>query len=296
MGAFTAHLLEFISAVLTAWRTLIAGLIFFVASLPTNFLSAPARERIDRFIPPEIRRRGLKWVAGAFLFFACFQAWDTEHTARITAQNILPEDLVASFEMNNSSNLSNELNEIKVLFNNKGSRPAVVDEISLIVNLFHDEANDVAMRSDVCDDPSMLAAASLHLMGENVVSHHPINLLKEQNVSFYYYNADHYVIDGSVAGPPIVIDAGKSRGVSTYFKTDRPNIKDYNVIVWCPVLRFFDNDGRSYFTVCKGSLVATLRDGSTSGPYALPPVQILPPPPNNTTIYYSCLPASPLEK
>jgi hypothetical protein len=293
MGAYPADLLEFISAVLSAWRTLVAGLIFFVASLPTNFLSAPARERIDRLISPEFRRRGLKWVAGAFLFFACFQAWDTEHTARIAAQNIVPEDLVASFEMNNSSNLSNELNEIKVLFNNKGSRSAVVDEISLIVNQFHDEANDVGMRNDICDDPSMLMAASLHLMGGNVVPHHVINLVKEQNVSFYYYNADRYVIDGSVAAPPIVIDAGKSRGVSAYFKTDRPNTKDYNAIVWCPVLRFFDKDGHSYFTVCKGSLVATLKNGSASGPYALPPVQILPPPSNNTTMYYSCQRASP---
>jgi hypothetical protein len=180
--------------------------------------------------------------------------------------NIPQENLIASFEMDNSSNLKSDLNEIMAVFNNNGTRPSVVDNVALIINYFSDESNSVGLRNDICDDPTVIIAASLYEGGISAVRHQVVDLNKERGVSLYYYKADHYVIDGgSVTGPPIVIDPGKSRAVSTYFKVDRPNISGMNAIAWCPVLRFFDKDGHSYLTVCKGSMFASIKDGGWAG-------------------------------
>jgi hypothetical protein len=147
------------------------------------------------------------------------------------------------------------------------------------------------MRNDICDDPGISQSASLFLSGVNVVPHAIVNLDKEQNVSIYYYKADRYLVDGLQTEPPIAIDAGKSRGVTINFKVDRSNINGNRAVVWCPVIRFFDNSGRVYFSVCKGSIVVANKNSYGSGPYALPPVRLLPPPPNNTMMYYECRPA-----
>jgi hypothetical protein len=82
VGSLFSHFFEFILAVASAWKTLVAGVIFFAASLPNNLLSSNHREKLDRFAAPETRRKALLWIAGLCLFFACFQAWDSEHQDR----------------------------------------------------------------------------------------------------------------------------------------------------------------------------------------------------------------------
>jgi hypothetical protein len=57
------------------------------------------------------------------------------------------------------------MNEIRVLFYNKGSKSSVIDDISLIVNQFHDEANDVGLRNDICNDQAISGATLLYQSG-----------------------------------------------------------------------------------------------------------------------------------
>jgi hypothetical protein len=86
VGTFFSHLVEFIIAVASAWKTLVASAIFFAASFPKNILSSERQDQIDKFISPETRRKGLVWISGLFLLFACFQAWESEHQARLATE------------------------------------------------------------------------------------------------------------------------------------------------------------------------------------------------------------------
>ena len=223
------------------------------------------------------------------MFIATFLAWREQHNIANGAAN-RPQELIASFTMDNSLNIANDLNQIEVIIYNNGIKSSIIYSISLIINYFNDDKNDVLMRNDICDDPVIAQFASFFQLG-NVVPHVTTNINKEQNVSLYYYKADRYVVDGSSIAPPIVIDAGKSRGLSAYFKVDRSKNNGSNAVVWCPVIKLFDNNGHAFFTVCRGSIIASTKNGGYgSGPYALPPVILLPPPPNNTMIYYVCRP------
>jgi hypothetical protein len=255
-------------------------------------LSPRLYDWINTKLSEPTRRRAEITVFFCGMFVATFLAWRDQYNISrdLEAHSRPPEDLIASFMMDNLLNTTNDLNEIKLVLNNNGAKSAVIDSISLIINYFSDDKNDAAMRNDICDDPAISQSASLFLSGINVVPHTVINLDKERNVSIYYYKADRYLVDGLQADPPIAIDAGKSRGITTYFKVDRSNSNGKTAVVWCPVIRFLDNGGRVYFSVCKGSIVVINKTGYGSGPYALSRVRLLPPPPNNTMMYYECRP------
>jgi hypothetical protein len=97
MELLFSHLLEFVLAVLSGWKTLMAGVIFFAASLPNNLLSPKHREEVDRFVAPETRRRILLGLSGLCLFLACFQAWDSEHRDVRSLSDSQKTKLVAEF-------------------------------------------------------------------------------------------------------------------------------------------------------------------------------------------------------
>jgi hypothetical protein len=281
-------LLSYLSAIWGNARWLLAGGPYFVDTAIKRVAPRFHNYVNTKFSEPARRRAEIS-VFFCGMFIATFLAWREQHNVALEAAN-RPQELIASFTMDNSLNLANDLNKIEVIIYNNGTKSSVIDSISLIMNYFSDNKNDVMTRNDICDDPGIAEAASFFEAGMNIVPHEVININKEQNVSLYYYKADRYVTDGASIDPPIVIDAGKSRGLSAYFKVDRSKNNGSNAVVWCPVVKLFDSNGHSFFTVCKGSIIASTKNGYGSGPYALPPVRLLPPPPNNTAIYYDCKP------
>jgi hypothetical protein len=300
-------LLSYLSAIWGNARLLLTAGPYFADAVIKRLLPRFHNWINTKFSEPARRRVEIA-VFFCGIFIATFLAWRDQHEivrdleaskAQLKDElekrsgdkdNRPTEDLVASFVMDNSLNMTNDLNEIRVVFYNNGTKPSVIDSVSLIINYFDDEHNDVNARNDICNDPVITEFASLFESGMSIVPHVVTNLDKEQKVSLNYYKADRYIIDGSITGPPIIVDAGKSRVLTASFKVDRSKINGNNAVVWCPTVRLFDKDGHAFLTVCKGSMVALLKNGSTSGPYALPPVRLLPPPPNNTTSQYACRP------
>jgi hypothetical protein len=84
-SSFIAPLFEFALAVAAHWYALTVGIIFVIASFAENFLPRNLREWIMNKLgtdsPKWVRRLGV-----AFLFLACFQAWNDEHNKVLTLQ------------------------------------------------------------------------------------------------------------------------------------------------------------------------------------------------------------------
>ena len=60
-------------------------------------------------------------------------------------------------------------------------------------------------------------------------------------------------IDGTEgASSATAVEPGKMKGITTTFETDPIPHDNFNAVVICPVIRFFDSQGRPVVATCKG--------------------------------------------
>jgi hypothetical protein len=90
VGLLLSHLLEFALAVASAWKTLMAGAIFFGFSLPNNLLGQGQQDKLDQHVA---RRAVLRSISVLFVFLACFQAWEGEHQDRRSLTDLQKRNL-----------------------------------------------------------------------------------------------------------------------------------------------------------------------------------------------------------
>ena len=81
-----SHIWEFLVAVVANWRTVIAGVIFFLFSFPNAVLSEQLKLALEQRVSSELRRKIAVAIATIYVLVACFLAWDDEHVARLSAE------------------------------------------------------------------------------------------------------------------------------------------------------------------------------------------------------------------
>jgi hypothetical protein len=132
-------ILLYLSAIWGNARWLLAGGPYFADAIIKR-LSPRLHDWINTKLSEPARRRAEIAVFLCGMFVATFLAWRDQYNIAkdLEAHSRPPEDLIASFMMDNLLNTTNDLNEIKLVLNNSGAKSAIIDSISLIVNYFSD--------------------------------------------------------------------------------------------------------------------------------------------------------------
>jgi hypothetical protein len=84
-----------------------------------------------------------------------------------------------------------------------------------------------------------------------------------------YQPVDTYVDGAEEKTSSATLEAGKMRVIATRFKTDPVPRDNYNTVVICPVIRYFDSRGHPQLAVCEGWQYTTLPGGGRSEAWAL---------------------------
>ena len=61
-----------------------------------------------------------------------------------------------------------------------------------------------------------------------------------------------YIDGAETSSSSATVEAGKMKVIGTTFETDPAPTAEYNTVLICPVVRFFDSKGQSVLAVCRG--------------------------------------------
>jgi hypothetical protein len=198
----------------------------FVWAVPMNWIAQSVAVVIGTAAAIDIIWRseysiGLHWLQRLILviLFSAAVVLIGGRAIRAQYDNMPEENLIASFSTQIANNITHDQNEIKVILNNHGRSPSVIDELSMITVQFHDDSNNVGERLDICEDKTIRAAATSYQMGIAVDNkRQTVKLENENEAILSYYTSDHYIVDGITTPPhPVVVEGGKSTELSTFF-------------------------------------------------------------------------------
>jgi hypothetical protein len=143
---------------------------------------------------------------------------------------------------------------LNYFFSNMGNQPTFIEDVSIIEFALNSK-NPGSIEFHVCEDqkakwffrPDLLAFGGRQLYFSQ-------NLLPLGNgISISVVQPTKISIDGIEAKfSSATVEAGKMRVIGTTFETVPIPRDNYNTVVICPVIRFFDSKGRPIYAICKG--------------------------------------------
>jgi hypothetical protein len=140
---------------------------------------------------------------------------------------------------------------LNYVLSNAGKTPAFIEDVSLTEIFYAYKGNASTTPSlDLCKDESIetptLAALNPQAVRSLPLLHHDGWYSKLYTPKIIYL--------GGVQSPfsSINIDAGAQRAISTIYEMDAIDWNKFNVVLLCPVVRFFDSSGRPSTAICDG--------------------------------------------
>lgn len=163
-----------------------------------------------------------------------------------------PQDFRVYLRFPEPSEIGTNTLTLDYLFSNMGNQATFIEDVSIIefaINGTQPDSGGAELH--VCEDsrlfrPDFLALIPLEFRRK----------LQMEGSSASFFTAvqpTKIFIDGSEAkSSSAAVEAGKMRVIGTTFETDPIPRDNYNTVVICPVIRFFDSRGRPVLAVCKG--------------------------------------------
>jgi hypothetical protein len=205
-------------------------------------------------------------------------------------------DLVVYLRFPEPKQLGTNTLDVNYFFSNMGNQTVLVENVvidELWIKSDKPGYSGAGMEVDMCNDPNLWMPTSLTLVRlvPSVVweEHKPIqptvfgtNPQSPQSVLLAVVKPENLYIDGAEARTAATsVETGKMKAIGATFKTE-PRPAEYNVVVVCPVVSFFDSKGQPVLAVCKGwqsghlNSSADFLDTVLSPPAGTPPGRLLP--------------------
>ena len=161
-----------------------------------------------------------------------------------------PDDLSVYFRFNDPNEVGTDQIHLNYIFSNAGKTPAFIEDVSLTEVFYQIDNNGRAIPNiDVCKDPSLPTPSFLALLPHDVHSQ-PFNA----NGRYAKFYTAKTIYLGSVQSPfsSLNIDAGAQRAIAAVYEMDAIDWNKFDVVLLCPVIRFFDLSGRPFTAICNG--------------------------------------------
>jgi hypothetical protein len=160
-----------------------------------------------------------------------------------------PEDLVVYFRFSNPIEIGTNQLHLNYIVSNSGKSPAFVEEVSLVQIHYSKITNDqLPLDFDICNGDALLPYTY-------TLDRADLKSTWKDKLGRYtrFYAPSKTYVDGiESVFSSLHIDAGSQRVISTLYDTDPLDWSNSNVLLLCPIVRFFDSSGRPFIAMCRG--------------------------------------------
>jgi hypothetical protein len=158
--------------------------------------------------------------------------------------------------------------DINYFFSNMGNQAVIIEDVAMDELWLNSDRTNMIGGAELhrCDDVGYLGNTLLTLPPP-VQAPLPLN----DGTLFAPVRPVRIYIDGAeTSSSSATVEAGKMKVIRTTFETDPAPTAEYNTVLICPVVRFFDSKGQPVLAVCRGwqSSRWSLRGGTVFGPYS----------------------------
>jgi hypothetical protein len=163
-----------------------------------------------------------------------------------------PDNLVVYFRFEDPKEVGTNQLHLNYIFSNAGKTPTFVEDVSLTEIFYQTNGDGRTMPNiDICRDQSIYTPSIAALLPANFRSE-PTFYPKEGWYSRFYTPKTIYL--GSTQSPfsSLNIDVGGQRAISAVYEMDAIDWNKFNVVLLCPIIRFFDSSGRPFTAICEG--------------------------------------------
>ena len=163
-----------------------------------------------------------------------------------------PEDLRVYLRFPKPMQVGTNTLDITYYFSNMGNQAVLIEDMAmdeLWVN--SDRTNIGGAELHRCDDVGYLGNTLLTLPPpeEALRGHFP---LKDGALFAPVKPARTFIEGGETHSSSAIVEAGRMKAIGATFETDAAPGAEYNTVLICPVVRFFDSKGQPILAVCRG--------------------------------------------
>ena len=159
-----------------------------------------------------------------------------------------PEDLRVYLRFPRPLQVGTNTLDINYFFSNMGNQAIIIEDVAMDeLWLNSNRTNIGGAELHRCDDVGHLGNTLLTLPPP---SQGPLPL---NDALFAPVRPVRIYIDGAeTSSSSATVEAGKMKVIGTKFETDTAPTAEYNTVLICPVVRFFDSKGQPVLAVCRG--------------------------------------------
>jgi hypothetical protein len=200
-----------------------------------------------------------------------------------------PEALDVYFRFNDPAQVGTSTLDLGYFFSNDGSKSYMIEKVGIYelwlkspepISLLHPPSQTTTSDLSICEDKSIFPLKSLVLaMAPPSERRHHWTLQNGGNMAVL--EPTRIYIDGVEAKfASTIVEPGKTKSIIATFTTDPLDKQNYNIVVICPAVRFFNSTGHPLVAICKG-WQSTVIEGQGHGYFfTVPPdtAQLIPSP------------------
>jgi hypothetical protein len=164
-----------------------------------------------------------------------------------------PEDLRVYLRFPKPLQVGTNTLEVNYFFTNMGNQAALIEDVAMDELWINSTPPKIGAEFYRCDDVGYLGNIRL-TYAESL----PESLRKQPSplkdgVLFAAAKPAKIYVDGAeTKSASTTVEAGKMKMISATFETDVVPRAEYNSVVICPVIKFFDSKGQPVLAVCRG--------------------------------------------
>ena len=192
------------------------------------------------------RHWGVRSALSAAVCIAVFLIGWRPVLAEYQKENESPDDLRATFEFPDRTQVGNRSIDFVATFFNNGKRPVQIKDISAFIAIMADKTGLAGTHLDKCDFPGLFPAALEGWFEPKTIG---IGHKTDRNGILYY------PFTSSAKG--LEVPAGQIKPIAVTVGGVNTANSSYNVALVCPIVRYFDSDGKEQAVICRGFSVAT---------------------------------------
>jgi hypothetical protein len=163
-----------------------------------------------------------------------------------------PDDLVVYFRFSDPKEIGTNQLHLNYIFSNAGKTPVFIEDVSLD-EVFYQRSGNVSMvpNLDICKNWK-LQTPSLVAFEPSEIQSKAAFFPEERFYSAFRNPKMVYINNVQSPFPSINIEAGAQRAISAVYEMDAIDWSKFDVVLLCPIVRFFDSSGRPSTAVCDG--------------------------------------------
>jgi hypothetical protein len=170
-----------------------------------------------------------------------------------------PEDLRVYLRFPKPLQVGTDSLDITYVFSNMGNQTVLIEDVAMDELWVNNDRTNIG-ELHRCDDVGYLGNTLLTHPppAEFLQRHFPLG----DGALFAPVRPAKIYMEGAAASSSsATVEAGKMKVINATFETDPAPALEYNTVLICPVVRFFDSKGQPVLAVCRGWMSSTADPG-----------------------------------